>query len=60
MSANLVGDVVGAYGSMMATNASVRSSATTDIVQVAIVDSTVKVATEAMKGQFQNFLNVLG
>ena len=60
LSANVSGDVVGTYGSMIESNTSNRSSSSADIVQVAIVNDTVKVATEAMKSQFSNFLNVFG
>jgi hypothetical protein len=60
LSANVSGDVVGSYGSTIINNTSNRSSGTTDIVQVAIVNDTIKVATQAMDTQFSNFLNVFG
>jgi hypothetical protein len=60
MSAGVVGDVVAEYGSLIESNTTGRSSGSADIVQIAIVDSTVKVATEAMRRQFPNFLDVSG
>jgi hypothetical protein len=60
MSAGVVGDVVAEYGNLVETNSTVRSSATTDIIQVAIVNDTIKVATQAMRRQFPNFLDVTG